>query len=258
MPLVSQLWHWCWFASTPLCGVVLARLFVTRFYKEVPVFTTFAGWLAAGSAALIYMNYAPSITPDQYYFAFALVSAVTGGLAFAVIHEVFRHIFEGYPALTQLSTRLFRRTTIVLICIAIGLAWLAPASGAGQLMATFYTLGRTFDTVLCGLLLFLFIFSSSLGLSWRSNIFGIALGIGVMTLGTLAAYAIRSQVEPTVRNGITDVLDLVTESSTLAGVVTWTIYLFAHERGPSRPSPDLPAHVLETWTQELQRLLHHQ
>jgi hypothetical protein len=65
-------------------------------------------------------------------------------------------------------------------------------------------------------------------------------------------------VEPTVRNGITDVLDLVTESSTLAGVVTWTIYLFAHERGPSRPSPELPAHVLETWTQELQRLLHHQ
>ncbi len=255
MPSLSQLWHWCWFASTGLYLVLFALLIRSGLYRIVPIFTLLVSCEAAGSTTLIVMNYLPSVTGDQYWFVYAVIFAIKSILSFGVVYEIFRHIFRDYPALTELSTRMFRWATIILIFFAITLAWLVPAGGEGHLMGSFYIVGRTFEVVLCGLVLFLMLFSKSLGLSWRTYIFGIALGLGIMASGNLAAYAIRSQIEPIARTFTTDILDLICESTNLLGVAVWVGYVFAHQAEDTTPISKLPTHDLETWNQELRRLL---
>jgi hypothetical protein len=69
----------------------------------------------------------------------------------------------------------------------------------------------------------------------------------------LATTAIRSQVEPTMRNGISDVIDIVNETALLASNNIWLGYLHGFES--AQPPPRLPPDDLGPWNQELGRLL---
>jgi drug/metabolite transporter (DMT)-like permease len=123
-------------------------------------------------------------------------------------------------------------------------------------MAAFYVLDRTVNTILCGLLLLLFIFPRVVGVSWRSQIFGIALGLGALACLSLGTSAIRSQIEPMARNRVSDIMDLVTHATYLCSLFIWLGYSLRAERGSRPVVKTLPDHNLETWNQELQRLLH--
>jgi hypothetical protein len=225
-------------------------------YEDLPVFCLYTGFATLQTAAMIVMNYVPSVSGNQYYVAYVGGTAVLAALSFGVFYELLRHIFRNYPALCSLSAGFFRWATIGLTAVAIALAWFAPASGSDHVMSVVFLLRRTADLLLCGLLLLLFVFPRYFGLSWRSYIFGIALGLGILASAELGAYAIRSQIEPIARNLGEDILEAVTEGATLCSVLIWFAYLFIPERGLQGVVKTLPEHDLETWNQELERLLH--
>lgn len=254
MTILSQVWHWFWFAQTGLHVVLLALLMWRRFYGDYPVFFLYTAFASLQTAALLAMNYMPAVSGDQYYAVYLSSSGVLTVLRFAVVYELLRHVLQNYPALRNLGTRVFCWATIILVAAAIALAWFAPANGSGHVMSVIYVLARTADLLLCGLLLLLFVFRRLFHLSWRSCTFGIALGLGILASADLAIYAIRSQIEPLARNLSTDVLDLMTQCATFCSVLIWTIYIVAPERQP-QALVRLPEHDLETWNQELQRLL---
>ena len=75
-------------------------------------------------------------------------------------------------------------------------AFVVAASNSGQdmepILQAITTVQRCVRVAQCGLVLFLIVFSRYLGVSWRQQSFGIALGLGgaaAVELGTLALYA---------------------------------------------------------------------
>jgi hypothetical protein len=112
---------------------------------------------------------------------------------------------------------------------------------------------RTALILQTGLLAGLFLFSRYLTLSWRNQVFGIALGLGVYATVDLVAAAILSQT------GFlhADLLDYASMAAYHGSVLIWIFYLLRRERNQSDDVQDLPTHHdVEAWNQELERLLH--
>jgi hypothetical protein len=249
-------WHGLWFTQAGLYPALLALLLRRRLHKEFPLFCLFIGYSSLHVTGQLVMNYAPRVSGDEYYAVDAASTAVLAALSLAVVHELFRHALNDCAVFGDLGAKPFRWGTILLIAVAIALAWTTPASGAGHVMSVFYLLKRTMNVLLCGLLMLLFVSLRYLRLSWKSYSFGIALGLGIVTSANLGAYAVRSQIEPIARNVSTDILDVISEGAALCSVVVWMVYLALPQRKPNAIVKPVPEHDLETWNQELERLLH--
>jgi len=256
MPFAALTWHLIWFVRVPL-HVVLAIYVVRRnLRREFPIFVYYILWTAAASTGLLLMNYAPYVSGDEYAMGYVFGVAVGNILSFGVIYEVFRYMLRGYPALRATGTTLFAWATIALLVVVVALAWYSPAQGEGHFMSGLFLLERTINIVMCGLLLFVFLFCGYFGLSRRSLVSGITLGLGILASLGLATTAIRSQIEAGTRNQYTEIMELITQAAFLASVLIWFAYLLLPERTPRTVVKTLPTHDLETWNQELQRLLH--
>jgi hypothetical protein len=252
---VRLLWHWLWFTQTGLNVVLLVVLVVRRAYRKFPIFVSYVSWRALESGILLWMNYSLSVSGNLYAIVFAAGRAIDAALALAMVAEIFKQLMGSYPALRRSGIAVFRWVTIALLMFDVALAWLAPATGDGRLMSGFYILDRTVNTLLCGLLVLLFVFPRLVGLFWRSQAFGIALGLGILAALGLATSAIRSQVEPIARNQLVDIMDVVTHATYLSSIVIWMAYLLAPQRASQAVVKNLPDHNLETWNEELRRLL---
>ncbi|HZP63564.1 MAG TPA: hypothetical protein VFB28_09140 [Terriglobales bacterium] len=255
MTFTATLWHWLWFAQTVGHLVLFAVLVRRKVYQEFPIFVSYVASAGVLSGTLLILNYAPQFTGEQYYSAYVGVIAVLTTLRFGIVYELLGHVLRDYPALSGAGKNLFAWAGIVLMFMAIGFAWLAPAGGSGHVMAVIYLLNRTADLLVCGLLLLLFILRSYFNLTWRSYAFGIAFGLGFSASTDLASDAIRSQIEPITRNLNTHLLDALTQGATLGSILIWAAYVLAREDKP-QIRRDIPKHDLENWNQELQRLLH--
>lgn len=253
---IRLVWHCLWFLQVALHLVLALLLIQRKTFRHFPIFVAYVSWRALEGIVLLGMNYAPFISGNEYAAAFTLGAAVDTVLRFGIIYEMFKHLLSGYPALCKSGTALFRWVTVALLITVVVLGWLAPAAGASHLMSGFFLLQRTVNVLLCGLLIFLFAFSGSLGLSWRSQAFGIALGLGILAAMGLATSAVRAQIEPVARNETFEIMELITHGSYLCSVLIWMGYLLLPERGSQTVVTTLPDHNLETWNQELERLLH--
>ena len=91
-------------------------------------------------------------------------------------------------------------------------------------------------------------YSSQLGLFWRSHVFGIALGVGIIASASLAAAAIRFQTR--IR---TPLLELFSDAG-LPLLGAYLDFLSLCSRAKLR-ARRLPRHDMETWNLELERLL---
>jgi hypothetical protein len=256
MFFLRLLWHCVWFLQVGLHVVLSLVLIERRSYRQFPIFVSYVTWKALNGGVLLAMNYAPFITGNEYTAAFAVARAIDAALAFAIISEILKHLMSSYSALRKLGVALFRWATIVLLVVVVALAWFAPAAGEGHLMSGFFVLERTVDALLCGLLLLLFGLPRLVGFSWRSQAFGIALGLGILATVSLATSAIRSQIEPIARNQTFETMELLNQGTYLCSVLVWMAYVFMPKPAPRTPLKTLPEHNLETWNQELQRLLH--
>ncbi|HXZ31006.1 MAG TPA: hypothetical protein VEH30_01880 [Terriglobales bacterium] len=255
MTVPSQLWHGLWFAHGGLRAVLFALLVWRKTYSEFPVFFIYTGISCVQTATMIFMDYAPRVSGDEYRTAYIASTALLSALSFAVVYELLKQILRSYPTLRRVAAGLFAWATIALIAVAIAFAWFAPANGKDHYMSVVFLLRRTADLLLCGLLLLLIVFPRYLNLPWRSCTFGIVLGLGILAAAQLGAYAIRSQIQPIMRNFDEDVLEAVTQGATLCSVMVWIAYLFMPERKKLGSSKIPPKHDLELWNQELERLL---
>jgi len=248
--IAHGLWIFCALIQATLLWLVARR----RVYQQFPFFMTYLIWLLLKTAVPLAMDYAPFVTGDQYYYAYTIGRAGAAVLSFGVLYELFTKTLCNHRALRDLGSNLFRISFVILLVFATALARFVPAAGTGQRMAELYLLERTVSVLQIGLLLFLFVFSRYLGVSWRSRAFGIALGFGILASVTLATTAIRSQVEPVVRSGVSDIIDLINEGALLSCNLIWLGYLLGFESTPL-PPPRLPDDDLGPWNQELRRLL---
>ncbi len=114
-----------------------------------------------------------------YFYGYYITLALCICLSFAVFQELFRDAFRPYEALRELSTILFRWSTLVVLLVGGMWAVTSIHSLDSTAVMNVILLGdRSVRLMQCGMVFFLLLFSEYLGISRKNVMFGIAVGFG--------------------------------------------------------------------------------
>lgn len=195
MDLQQQIALYAWCAQPLLQSAVAMVLWRRGLHKQFPVFFKY---LLAQIAifAVTYPLYRTNYA--RFFYAYWIAAAVSALLSFKVIHEVFLDVFRPYDTLKDLGTVLFKWAAVVMLLVSVVVAFSSATAGdpAGNwekfLVQAVTSLQRSVRLVQCGLILFLLLFSSFLGVSRKQHSFGIALGFGFFAFVELILIALHS------------------------------------------------------------------
>jgi hypothetical protein len=250
MTPLRMLWYYLWVAPHLLQGIVAYAMFRRGLQRQFPIFLLYTGFEMLQLAVLLAISLSPLHFGEGYFHVYSVGLALSTAIRFAVIRELFGHLFERYPVITGSGRLLLRGATVVLLLLALALAVSAPGNSMEFLKHVTYALDRVVSILQAGLLVSLFLFSRYFALSWRSQAFGISLGLGILASVELAMSALRlyGLVSGTV-------FDFVIMASYHLCVLIWILYLALPERQARFTLNPLPEHNLDIWNRELERLL---
>ena len=250
MTLRVLVWNYLLIAPRLLLVVVLVALLRHRLYRQFPMFFAYVVSEIVQAAVILPAMFSHLSRGDTYATAFYSLLVLSTALRFGVIHEIFAHMFRNYAVLHRWGKPLFGWVTVGLLLLGLAVAAYQGGHDVSPLNSIVHVLDLAASIMQCGLLVGLFFFSSYLGLSWRSYLFGIALGLGAFASANLVAAAIRSQTGFVYNTS----LNYFTMGTYQCCVLVWVFYLLAPERVTQYTLKTLPENDLEVWNQELQRL----
>lgn len=248
MNLMRLLFYVLWLAQAVLQGIVATVMVRRKLHHEFPIFFAYIGYQVCSVLGMCAARLL--LVPGRLWGpAFFVDSGVVTVLRFAVIYEVFDHLFRNYSALNRLGKPVFRGVLLAFLIMAMVLAAVTHGNEAYLSLFVLHLLQQTASILQIGLLMFLFIFSTYLGLAWANYVFGLALGLGVWASTTLAASVALSQL------GISShYVNYITMGAYNICVLVWIFYLLIPEQHAYRAVAKLPDDDLEVWNRELRRL----
>jgi hypothetical protein len=245
------LYLYLWIAPHVLLGVLAVILVRRKLVQEFPAFFLYTVFEVFQFVILFAMVRIPAVTGHQYTVTWLVGSAVSMALRFAIVHEVFNHLFQSYPALSAFGTRLFRWATVVLIVVALALVAYTSGTPTDAFIVAISVVDRAVSLVQCGLLVLLLLLCRFLSYSWHSYAFGIALGLGFFASMELGIAVIRTHLGFAIA---IDSFNLIMMATYHCCVLFWLVALLMPQRDRVSLTA-LPAHNLEQWNNALQRLL---
>jgi hypothetical protein len=246
----SLLWHYLWLAPPILLAVIAVTMLRRGLHRDYPMFFSYAVWQAVFGPLLFVLDHLPSVISVNTYQTFNWVDDLGSiVLRFAIIYEIFIVLFRPYRALKQLVSGVISVGLVALLAVSVAAATPGPSAGHWDwAMGALLLLDRAVFIIQCGLLIMLFGLSWFFNLSWRSYVFGIAVGFGFFAATQIAIsslHARATQIDP---------LNFIAMGSYHVCVLIWALYLFVPERAETKVA-SVPAFDLESWNQELERLL---
>jgi hypothetical protein len=225
------------YAAEPLFMVVaMIALLRSREQRRFPALFAYVA-LRLGSSVLLHlllqMHWVVAINPATaytwYFYAYWLSYVAGAVVVFLVIQEMFQSSMEPFPGLKWLGTISFRWVACISF-VAASAALLTPGGkGDKFLLAIVAQAMRCESIFLLSLLLFLLVAAGKLGLSYRSRVFGISFGFGIMAASDLVVSAAFLHFG---RNMMTSTISVVTTSASLLTLVVWSGYFL--QREPAR------------------------
>ena len=182
-----------WFATPIIQAGVLLAMFRRGLHREYPFFFNYTILQVVSVPVLAFLMY-ESYT--VYYYAYWVNMGLSVLISFAVLQEIFKDAFKPYENLRDLSLILFRWCALVAMLVAV--MWAINTGRGADINGTVTDMmmlaERSVRLMQCGLVFFLILFSSYLGLPHRSLLFGISLGFGFFAaLNMLVATAVSHQ-----------------------------------------------------------------
>lgn len=116
-----------------------------------------------------------------YWISFALESAVS----LLIVYGIFRLAMAPLKGLQTLGTLVFKWAAGISIAVALGNAFTPHMTGTTFLIAAISQLQRAQSILTLCLLLFVCFAVRPMGLSYRSRIFGVSFGLGIMSTNDL-------------------------------------------------------------------------
>jgi hypothetical protein len=222
----SLLWHYLWVGPHVLQLILAIILWRRGFHKQFPFFFTYLVFVGIDGVILWVLDWLPSVSAVAYWQTDYAEAVLEGLLTLAVVWEIFSHLVRPYPARARSGKRLIMLTGAVLVPLAV-LATHNPVAPTA-LIGHLYSLLLGLYTVLSGLMLFLFLFSTYHRLTWDRLVLGVALGFSIDWCEHAAGCAL-------IASGIRDPrLDLLSMATYHVCVLIWYYYLLS----PARPSTD--------------------
>lgn len=228
-----------------LALVVLAK----KTWRKCPIFVAYSLASLFQSLVLFVMREI-AISPYVYFYCFWIFEWLSVILGFGVVYAVFRALLEPHLALRRLARISFQCALaglMLLACVAVYVRW----TGVQYPIVTGVMIMEQGTRIVeVGLLMFLFIFSSTFGLHWRQLLFGIALGLGIFTSAELAGVTVFTHFGALALTAASAVRILSFDVSMLV----WIGYVLAPERAVA--SVALPkTEQLERWNQAIMELI---
>lgn len=248
--------------ETLLVILVLAALVRSGCARRFPALTTYLGIRAAFGVlltALLWLgaNDHRSAVSCAYFYSFWANCLSLAIATFFVCQEVFRKVMEPVPGLRRLGLVAFRWVSIVTMLVGIGvfamptlITGVMPgimSSGKSVFAAVVGTvaldLGRCVSILELCLLAFLALAIHTLGRTYRSRLFGIALGFGLQAAADLLAYALWVRF-PHLESPV----NLAYQIAITVVLLTWTAYFLVPEPAAERKMIVLaPTSVATRW-----------
>ena len=224
-----------WISQPVIQAAIAVVVYRRKLHKQFPAFFTFV------VAQIVFFAVEfPVVRTHYYYDVFWTVMALNLVLAFKIIHEIFLDIFKPYPALKDLGAALFRWAALIMVLVSVVLISVSPAWG-DPMTKSILVVQRCVRVVQCGLVIFMLAFCKNLGVTWRRQSFGIALGFGIFSgveLMTTALFS-GSRVEGLAAN-------LINAGAYNVAMVVWLCSTLMNRR------PDgVPVLVPQRWDEAL-------
>ncbi len=214
-----------WVSGILLLGLVVSLVLRRKLYAEFPVFSAYAIFQLLTAALLLWIRLRYS--NPVFFKAWALQSAIDAVLSMAVLLELFSKMLKPYPGIRKLGHLVYLVSGILLLAIGIWMLIETPPSDVSVAALTLKIVSgqRSADFVRFGLLFVLFIFCRLFGLTWRHYLFGIALGMAVLTGLELLGESVRVEFGYHIHR----IYELVVSAGFDLGVVVWSYYLLRQE-----------------------------
>lgn len=251
MTIPRWLFFYLWIAPHVLLAVLAIVMIRRKLFRQFPAFFLYTVYEVLQFLALFTMDRIDSVSQDQWGTAELVGRTGSMILRFAVVHEIFSHVFQSYPALKAFGGVLFRWATVVLMIIAVMIVGFSSGNDLDRFKIVYAILDRAVSIVQCGLLVLLVLLARFLSFPWTSYAFGIALGLGFFASVDLGISAIRAQY------GVVagyEILNSIAMATYHCCVLFWVVTLLRPERRIARTGSP-PRYELEHWNSVLQRLL---
>lgn len=249
--------HYLWLAPAVIQFAVAGCMFVRKLHRKFPIFFTYCLFRSLTALIMFGLDH---VAISETFFTYAYWVHQTGCivLRFSIIYELFALVMKDYRILKHHGMLLLRWGTAGLFLSAVLVVFYA---GSGQYATRLYMglhiVDQAADVVQLGLLVLLFLGIASLSLSLRTFVFGVALGLGIFSAVDLVTTAIETHMStlPAVsQNQLMGTINLASMSVYHLCVVIWLVYALMPERA-RQFKVALPAHDMDSWSDELQRLL---
>jgi hypothetical protein len=249
----SFLWNYLWIVPNLYLlalGVIMWRRGVLR---QAPCLLAFCLLLPMLDLLRFVLDVAPWASAETFWVVSWVAIIVEGLLKFLVIGEAFSRVLQLYPSLARLGKLLISGFGAMLVLVAALAAAFSQDTTQARLVAGFHVLAQTEYIIQFGLTLFTFLFVAHFRLTWDRLSFGVLQGFGLASCVYLASWAILANTNLSA-HGRT-LFDFLNSAVFHFYVLLWYYYVLVPGKETPTVEVPLPAHNLELWNRELERLL---
>jgi hypothetical protein len=204
--------------------VVMAR---KRLYSEFYFLAAFLsiGCLEDGISIPIlffrkYLGISKVLAYDIYFYSHWVISFVEYALLLLVIYSVFRQAMKPLEGLHRAGKIVFRWVGGVSVALSLVLALGPHATGSFSMATLTSQVQQGISVLILCLLLFVCFSTRYLGLTYRSHIFGVSLGLGIFATVSLIESAWTTGGAPTVYAPVF----IFSTLGSCVSVLTWATY----------------------------------
>ena len=240
---MSPLQYVLWLLA-PVCQIFLMIFMLRRKLRaEFPFFFTYTVFQVI-SFAVLYVIYHFAFA--EYFYAYWTYTGLSVVLGFLVIQEVFSYAIRPYAGLRDLGKLLFRWVGVLMVLVGSLVAMSSTSMNFRNIVYAVVDLERGVRLMQCGLLLFIFVCSSYLGLTWKNFASGIALGYGTFAASELVVYSLRVQLGGSAQQA----LGIVTSVAYCLSVMIWLGYSAMPETARQRVHNEVVYRpIFDRWNQ---------
>ncbi|MHB1795713.1 MAG: hypothetical protein ACYCPO_12170, partial [Acidobacteriaceae bacterium] len=168
-----------------------------------------------------------------YFYVYWVSFGVGAILMLRVLHEMFRHAVRSIPGVQKLGEPIFFWAITVSVILAFASGITPHTTGMSLLLASAQVLMRSQSVLALCMLTFLAFASQTLGVSFRSRIFGVTFGFGMMAVGDLVTSAFFAH-----QPNLASATNIVHEVVYLGAITLWAGYFLQPE--PARRLVTMP------------------